>query len=93
MVRTEVELTDEEAAGLEKLASERKTSVPECIHEGVKLVLGVWGKRDTREARQRAKQLAGMFRSQTGDLSVRHDDYFAEACEGCGGLPSGGVSP
>lgn len=33
------------------------------------------------ERRRRALAVVGKFRSERGDLSTRHDDYFAEACD------------
>lgn len=79
MVRTEVELTDEEAHRLESLAKAEGTSVADCIRKGIHLVLKPSS--TSREVRERAKKFAGRFRSKEGDLSIRHDDIFAEASE------------
>ncbi len=31
------------------------------------------------EMRERAKKAVGMFHSDVGDVSLRHDDYFADS--------------
>ena len=80
MVRAEIRLTDEQAARLEQLATEEGVSIEELIQQGIELVLR--SPQELRsEAWRRAVSASGRYRSKKGDLSARHDDYFAEAVD------------
>jgi Arc/MetJ-type ribon-helix-helix transcriptional regulator len=81
MVRTQIQLTDDQAKGLKKLAAEQGRSMADLVRDGVDLVLGR-ERQESRAARmQRASRVFGQFRSKTGDLSRRHDEHFADASE------------
>jgi hypothetical protein len=74
MVRTMVQLTDEQMDGLRALAAQRGVSIAELVRQGVDHVLRA-DKRAERLAHLRA--MAGAF-SGPPDLGRRHDDYLAE---------------
>lgn len=74
-----IELTDEQAEELDKLASSRGQSVTELILSGVSALLRQEPANDRDNLRQRALELSGMFRSGLKDLSAEHDRYLAEA--------------
>ena len=78
MVRTQIQLTKEQAAELKRIAAERKVSIAELAREGIDAVIhsarGV-----TREERKRRALALPSFRSGTRDLSIRHDDYLVES--------------
>jgi Arc/MetJ-type ribon-helix-helix transcriptional regulator len=80
MAQIEVPLTDEQIAALEELAKRRHTSLSELIQQGVTNLIRSAASGD-KEKRRRAIAVAGLFRSGRGDLSERHDEYFAEASE------------
>jgi hypothetical protein len=78
VIRTQVQLTKAQADGVRRLAARRKVSaaaiVREAIDEKLRRAIGP----DREELWARALAVAGRFRSETGDLSVNHDKYFAE---------------
>jgi hypothetical protein len=79
MVRTQVQLEEEQAAILKALAAERGISlaavVRECVDEYVKRFRFV----SPEERRQRALSIIGRFNSGLPDLGTEHDRYFVEA--------------
>lgn len=66
---------------LKRLAREENKSMAELIRMAVDLLESRREKPSDEEARDRAKKAAGRFRSGLGDLSTRHDDYFAESID------------
>jgi hypothetical protein len=78
MVRTQIQLTEEQAAKLKKMAADRHVSLAELIRQGVEIVLRS-GAVSEEEKRERAVAAAGRFRSGEHDVSSRHDEYLAEA--------------
>jgi hypothetical protein len=78
MVRTQVQLTKEQAAELKRLALERGVSVAELVREGVDRVLRE-SRSLSREERKRRALTIRAFPSGVTDLSERHDDYFVES--------------
>ncbi len=81
MVRTQIQLTEQQATELKRLASEQGVSVAEIVREAVDKRIRESRGLTWEERKRRALAVAGKFRSGTGDLSVRHDEYFAEAAE------------
>ncbi len=77
MVRTQIQLSEEQAEGLRRLAAERRISMAAVVREAVDRLLGAAG--DTQIGAERVLALAGKYSSGTGDVSEKHDDYFAEA--------------
>ena len=79
MIRTQIQLTEEQARKLKALAASRNTSMAELIRQGVDALLAEVHKPDLAERRRRAIAAAGHFHSGKNDLSIHHDDYLAEA--------------
>ena len=79
MVRTQVQLEEEQAKALRRLAADRGVSVAQLIREGVETVLRSSHSRSTAERRRRLLSAVGRFRSGLRDVSSRHDHYLAEA--------------
>ena len=77
MIRTQIQLTDEQARRLKAVAAREGISVSAVVRRSVDMALDVTT--DDAEIRTRAKAMAGSLHSGTGDLSERHDDYLAEA--------------
>jgi hypothetical protein len=75
VVRTQVQLTEEQASALKRLAAERGVSMATLVREGVDRVVG----EDTWEAkRRRALAVVGKYRSGHTDIARHHDKYLAE---------------
>ncbi len=81
MNRTQIQLTEDQIRALKKLAAEKGVSVAELVRQGVDLVLQASSGVSRTERLRRAIAASGRFRSERGDLSIRHDDYFAEAID------------
>jgi predicted DNA-binding protein len=78
MIRTQIQLTEEQAQELKKLAAAQNRSIADLVRDGVDRVLESTGG-SRRERMLRAASAFGRFRSGTTDLAARHDDDFAEA--------------
>lgn len=79
MVRTQIQLTEEQVKSLKRLANKLNVSLAELIRGGVDTVLRSSGEVTDKERKQRAIAAAGRFRSGKRDLSAMHDAYLAEA--------------
>ena len=82
MIRTQIQITAEQAATLRALSADRRRSVAELIRMSIDSFLqreaGISGERK----RARAKSAAGRFASSLTDISSEHDKYLAEAISG-----------
>jgi hypothetical protein len=78
MIRTQIQLTEEQLRRLKALAAARGLSVAELIRQSVDTVASA-GAVDAQTRRQRAIAVAGRFRSGKRDVSAEHDRYLAEA--------------
>ena len=81
MIRTQIQLSEEQARALRELAARDGRSMADLVRESVDLFLRRRRVRSTsRELlAERALAAAGRFRSESGDLSRRHDDLFADS--------------
>lgn len=79
MVRTQIQLTEEQARLLKKLALARHLSVAELIRQAIDIAIKTSTVIDAEERRKRAIDAAGRFRSGLHDLSAGHDKYLEEA--------------
>ncbi len=79
MVRTQMQLREDQVRALKELASVRGISVAELVRLSVDALIRSWKSRDEEEMRQRAIAAAGRFRSGRSRVSTRHDRYLAEA--------------
>lgn len=81
MIRTQVQLTEDQFRSLKRLAADRSVSVAELIRQGVQLFIRGAGVIDSKEQRARALSAAGRFHSRLSDISAQHDRYLQEAYE------------
>ena len=79
MVRTQIQLTDEQAREIKKVAVAKGVSVAEIIRRAVEGVIKSSTKADTEERQRRALEVVGKFRSGKRDVSKKHDAYLTEA--------------
>jgi hypothetical protein len=79
MIRTQVQLTEEQSRTLKVLAVERESSVAELIRQSVDSFIHSTAGVTMDERRRRAIAAAGLFRSEETDVSTNHDEYLAEA--------------
>ena len=79
MVRTQIELSEQQMKALEALANQRDISVSALVQESIDQLLQSAPTSYTEEQRRKALAAAGRFKSGLGDLSKRHDAYLTEA--------------
>ena len=77
MVRTMVQLTEEQARELRKRAKESDASVSELVRQAVDILIHT--RTTDTEVRKRAREAVGFADSGSGDLVERHNEYFTEA--------------
>lgn len=78
MVRTQIQLTEDQSRRLKAASARQGVSVAELVRKGVDAILTKENDRSPDELYERALRAAGKFRSGRHDISVRHDDYLAE---------------
>ncbi|HET7091268.1 MAG TPA: ribbon-helix-helix domain-containing protein [Anaerolineae bacterium] len=78
MLRTQIQLTEEQSRALKMLAAKQGKSVSELIRQSVDRLIQSAGAVDMADRRRRALAAAGQFRSGQTDLAVEHDRYLAE---------------
>ena len=79
MVRTQIQLTEEQAQKIKKIAASRGVSMAEVIRHAVEGVIRSGAGSGSEERRARALKIMGKFRSGKRDISRRHDAYLTEA--------------
>ncbi len=79
MVRTQIQLTEDQARELRRMAQEEGVSVAELVRRGVDTLLDS-RERPSDEARWEAVRRGfGRWRSGRSDVARNHDEYLAEA--------------
>ena len=91
MIRTMVQLTEEQLKALKELAKTRKTSVASLVRESVEQYMATATEEAEREEKRRRalefikyiEEHPDEFRDIEGkkDVSVNHDEYFVQASE------------
>jgi hypothetical protein len=79
MVRTQIQLTTDQARNLKKMALARQTSVAELIRQAVDDLIKTNARMDTLETKKRALDIVGKYRSGKKDISRKHDAFLSEA--------------
>ena len=80
MIRTQIQITDEQARALKRLAAKEGKSVAELIRISVDNLLRAGGVQAADLARQKALAAAGKL-SGPENLAEDHDNYLAEALD------------
>jgi len=79
MVRTQIQLTEDQLAALRRISAADGRSIADLVREGVEAVLRSRPRSNHADRVARAIQAAGKFTSGSRDVSSRHDRYLAEA--------------
>lgn len=81
MVRTQIQLTEEQIKEVKRIAQTRHISVAEIIREAVNNVIrsGAGVTVNAEDQRNRAMKAVGKFSSEKRDISRKHDKYLSEA--------------
>lgn len=79
MVRTQIQLTEEQAKAIKRIALSRHLSVAELIRRAVDAMIKSSPVADPEETLKRAIDIVGKFSSGQHDIAGRHDKYLADA--------------
>jgi RecA/RadA recombinase len=79
MVRTQIQLTEDQAKALKKIASSQHASIAQLVRKAVDAMIKTSPFVDTAERQKRAIDIAGKFSSGKRDISKKHDAYLDEA--------------
>ena len=80
MIRTQIQLTEEQARALKRISARQGKSVAELIRLSVDDLIHRGEGIDPMEIRRRALEAAGKLAGPS-DLSAEHDRYLADAFE------------
>ena len=78
MVRTQIQLTEEQVEAIKRIALSRRLPVAELIRRAVDTMIKSSTAADPEERVKRALEIAGKFRSGKRDISKKHDKYLAD---------------
>ena len=84
MVRTQIQLEEDQIKWLRARAQEKGVSISRLIREGI----GLYRETEERvpeDKKKKALGAIGRYSSNRSDVSVRHDDYLAKAMNHDGG--------
>jgi plasmid stability protein len=79
MLRTQIQLTEQQVAALKARAAAEGVSLAELIRRCIDQMLASSVGPEPAERIRRAAAIAGRFHSGAGDLAINHDKYLAEA--------------
>lgn len=79
MIRTQIQLTEEQSQTLKEMAQERGVSMAELIRQSIENFIRARNQLTLEEKRRRALSIVGIAASGVTDLGVNHDDYLVEA--------------
>ncbi|MDM8004563.1 MAG: CopG family transcriptional regulator [Phycisphaerae bacterium] len=79
MIRTQVQLTEEQTQARKEMAHREQTSMAELIRQPIDRWLETAGPISPAERRRRALAAVGKFHSGKSDVSERHDEHLDEA--------------
>ena len=78
MIRTQIQLTEEQVEAVRKIAESKRISSAEVIRLSINRMIDAIIEPDIKERRSRALKSMGRFGSGKSDVSENHDKYLAE---------------
>ena len=78
MIRTQIQLPEEQVLFVKKMAVAQHKSMAEIIRQAVDHFARAKQPGGEEQRRKRAMAAVGLFRSGVRDLAVSHDSYLAE---------------
>ncbi len=78
MVRTQIQLREEQAIYVKSIAAEEDISMAEVIRQAVELLQETREKPTQQELMLRSLEIFGKYDSGESDVSVNHDKYLNE---------------
>lgn len=87
MIRTQIQLTEEQSRRVKEAAEREDVSMAEIIRRAVDFWLETSGTLTREERRQRAvqavREIDGKYHSDSSDVSANHDAYLDEVYGAC----------
>ncbi|MBW2067095.1 MAG: CopG family transcriptional regulator [Deltaproteobacteria bacterium] len=80
MVRTQIQLTEEQARKLREISASRRESVASLIRKAIDQFI-ISGDPDRSLLYRQAESIVGKYEADKGDISINHDCYLEEAFE------------
>lgn len=77
MIRTQIQLTDEQVKRLRELSATSRESLAALIRKAVDQFI-VSGNPDRSALYRQAEPVVGKYNSDSGDISIHHDRYLEE---------------
>jgi Arc/MetJ-type ribon-helix-helix transcriptional regulator len=77
MVRTQIQLTEDQAARMKSVAAKKGVSMAELIRQAIEMLLAKGGEKSDGELRRRALEVAGRFHSGRQNVAMDHDEYLS----------------
>ncbi len=77
MIRTQIQITDQQAVELKEIANDEGVSVAELIRRSIEQYLKLRVNLDEETRRRRAQSVIGKYASSQRDVSQHHDRYLA----------------
>ncbi|PKL36038.1 MAG: CopG family transcriptional regulator [Spirochaetae bacterium HGW-Spirochaetae-1] len=81
MIRTQIQLTEQQAESLKKYSAEMNVSMAELIRDAIDNLMTTRVVISDADKKKKAMEAAGRFRSGNRDLARDHDWYLAETFE------------
>ena len=78
MIRTQIQLTEEQAGKLRELSAVSRESVAALIRQAGDQFIAA-GKPDRAALYRRAESVVGKYKSDSDEISIHHDRYLEEA--------------
>lgn len=75
MIRTQIQLTEQQASALKDMAARRNVSLAELIRQAVDSIVA---ESEREDKWRRASTLIGRYQDEAQDVSVDHDRYLDE---------------
>lgn len=78
MIRTQIQLTEEQSETLKRMAEEKNVSVAELVRRSVDAYIDRQGSVSAEERKHRLLSIIGIAASGDTDLAEEHDRYLDE---------------
>jgi hypothetical protein len=79
MVRTQIQITEDQAKAIKRIALSRHLSVAELIRRAIDIMVKSSQVADPEERLKRAIEVVGKFGSGKHDIAKGHDKYLVDA--------------
>ena len=79
MVRTQIQLTEDQANALKRMAASKRLSIAELIRRAIDSLIKTSITIDPKERLKRSLEIVGKFSSGKRDISKKHDVYLSDS--------------